>query len=92
MTLTVSISELRGNISRYLDRVMQGTRVFIRDEKRELTIAQITQVHAFDKDLYTKTLHKAAGVLTAKNHPEWSNLEKVTRWVGKNRLGSERSF
>ena len=92
MTLTVSVSELRNNISQYLERVIKGTRVLIRDEKKGLTFAQITQTSIFDKDLYEKVLRKAAGVLSLENHSEWSTQAKVVKWVTKNRLADERSF
>lgn len=90
MTLTVSVSELRNNISEYLDRVSKGTRLLIRDEKRGKTIAQITQTQTFDKDAFEKSLRKVAGVFTAKNHPEWKTKKDVTNWLTKERLKDER--
>jgi len=92
MTLTVSVSELRKNISDYLDKVLKGNRVLIRDEKRNKTIAQITQTSVFGKDAYEKALNKASGIFTAKNHPEWATKKKVIEWVTKGRLQSERKF
>ena len=92
MTLTVSISELRNNISGYLDKVVKGSRVLIRDEKRNMTIAQITQTSAFDKTMYEKVLRKAGGVFTAQNHPEWATKKKVVDWVTKSRLAADRTF
>ena len=92
MTLTVSVSELRNNISDYLDKVLKGNRVLIRDEKRNKTIAQITQTSDFDKDAYEKALSKASGVFTAKNHPEWATKKKVIDWVANNRIKNQRTF
>lgn len=92
MTLTVSVSELRNNISGYLDKVVKGNRVLIRDEKRNVTIAQITQTPAFDKDAYEKALKKASGIFTAQNHPEWATKKKVIDWVTNNRLNNQRTF
>ena len=92
MTLTVSVSELRSNISSYLEQVVKGARVLIRDEKKDLTIAQITQTYVFNKDLFEKTLRKTAGVFSAKNHPEWGTKEKVTQWLVKTRQSSDRHF
>ncbi len=92
MTVTVSVSQLRNNIANYLDRVVKGSRVLIRDEKRGVTIAQITRSTFFDKDIYEETLRRAAGIFTAENHPEWSTKSKVTKWVTKNRLSDERTF
>lgn len=92
MTLTVSVSELRNNISLYLERVAKGNRVIIRDEKKDVAIAQITQAHVFNKDLFEKTLRKAAGVFSAQNHPEWRTKRKVTQWLTKTRQSSDRYF
>ena len=92
MTLTVSVSELRNNISGYLDKVMKGSRVLIRDEKRNIPIAQITQTSSFDKIMYENVLRKTGGIFTAKNHPEWATKKKVIDWVTKSRLQSERKF
>lgn len=92
MILNVSVSQLRNNISLYLERVAKGTRIIIRDEKKDLAIAQITQTFSFDKNIYEKVLQKAAGIFTHENHPEWSTKSKVTNWVTKNRLKEDRSF
>lgn len=92
MTLTVSVSDLRNNISSYLERVIKGTRVLIRDEKRNITIAQITNTSFFDKNMYEKVLQKAAGIFTSENHPEWKTKLNINNWITKNRLGDERSF
>jgi len=92
VTLTVSVSELRNNISGYLEKVLKGSRVLIRDEKRNVTIAQITQTSDFDKTMYEKVLRKASGVFTAKNHPEWATKKNVIDWVTKSRLSDERTF
>lgn len=92
MAVTVSVSELRNNISKYLERAMKGTRVFIRDEKRGVTIAQITKTPVFDKDAYEQSLQKVAGIFTAANHPEWKTKKDITNWLTKNRLANERKF
>ncbi len=92
MTLTVSVSELRNNISQYLEKAMNGTRVLVRDERKDMTIAQISQTSFFDKNTYEKALRKAAGVISSENHPEWSTQSKVTEWITKNRLSDERTF
>ncbi len=92
MTLTVSVSDLRNNISLYLDRVMKGTRVIVRDEKKDVAIAQITQTFSFDKNMYEKVLQKAAGIFTSENHPEWSTKSNITDWVTKSRLSDDRLF
>lgn len=92
MVVTVSISELRNNISAYLEKVAKGDRLVIRDEKKDTTIAQITHTSSFDKDVYERTLRKAAGILSTENHPEWKNKSKITSWVKKNRSSDDRIF
>ncbi len=92
MTLTVSISEFRNNISLYLAKVNEGNQLLIKDGKKNLPIAQITKAHYFDKDLYQQALLKAAGVFTAKNHPEWATKAKISGWLVKSRLADQRSF
>jgi antitoxin (DNA-binding transcriptional repressor) of toxin-antitoxin stability system len=92
MILNVSVSELRGNFSQYLERVSRGSRVLIRDEKRNVTIAQISQVIPFDKDSYEKVLRKVSGTLKSESHPEWNTKEDIIDWVRKNRLSNDREF
>lgn len=71
---------------------MKGTRIIIRDEKKDIAIAQITQTFSFDKNMYEKVLQKAAGIFTLENHPEWNTESNVTNWVIKSRLSDDRSF
>ena len=92
MTLTVSISEFRNNISDYLDRVTSGTRVLIRDDRKDKTIAQITSSMSFDHQAYEQAMRKAAGVFTAKNHPEWRTKRDVVNWLRKSRMSDDRKF
>jgi antitoxin (DNA-binding transcriptional repressor) of toxin-antitoxin stability system len=92
MTLTVSVSELRNNISNYLEKVMKGTRVLVRDEKRDITIAEIIHTATFDKETYEKALRKAAGTFSSDNHPEWTGQEDIVDWITKSRLSDQRSF
>lgn len=92
MTVTVSVSDLRNNISNYLEKVMKGTRVLVRDEKRNVTIAEIIHTTSFDRVVYEKTLQKAAGIFTEENHPEWKTKEDVADWVSKNRLADVRPY
>ena len=92
MSITVSVSQLRNNISLYLEKAMQGTQVLVHDDKKDKTIAQITKMRSFDKDSYEKALRKAAGIFTAENHPEWKTKSDVTKWLEKSRLADERSF
>lgn len=92
MSVTVSVSQLRNNISLYLEKAMQGMLVIVRDDKKDKAIAQITQTRSFNKDAYEKALRKAAGVFTAENHPEWRTKSDVVKWLEKSRLADERSF
>lgn len=92
MSITVSVSQLRNNISLYLEKAMQGTQVLIRDDKKDKAIAQLTQTRSFDKEGYEKALRKAAGIFTAENHPEWKTKSDVIKWLEKSRLADDRSF
>jgi antitoxin (DNA-binding transcriptional repressor) of toxin-antitoxin stability system len=92
MAVSVSVSNLRKNISAYLEKVMNGTRVIVRDEKRDIAIAEIIHTSSFDKATYEKALRKAVGVFSEKNHPEWKTEQGVTDWVSKSRLSDDRSF
>ena len=78
MPLTVSVSQLRNNLSEYLEKSMKGTRVLLRDEKRDITIAEINQTSSFNKDTYEQVLKKSHGILSEKEHPEWKTQQKVT--------------
>lgn len=71
---------------------MKGTKVLVRDEKRGITIAEIVRTATFDKDIYEKTLRKAAGVFSTSNHPEWKTQDNVITWVTNTRLSDGRSF
>ena len=92
MTLTVSVSELRNNLAQYLERVTNGANLLVRDQKKDVTIAQVTPIHTFDPVAFEKALRKAAGVFTAEKHPEWATKKKVIAWLRKTRLANERSF
>lgn len=92
MTLTVSVSQLRNNISEYLNHVSKGTTLLVNDEKKRKAIARITKAQIFDKDTYEKKLRKVAGIFTSENHPEWKTKADVISWVRKNRLANERKF
>lgn len=92
MTLTVSISKFRNNISEYLSKVVSGSRVILRDEKKNITIVEITPLTSFDKKSFEKSLRKAAGIFMAKNHPEWKTKSDVIKWLRKNRIENQRVF
>lgn len=92
MTITVSISQFRDNISEYLEKASRGAQVIIRDKKRNREIAQITGTKKFDSVAFGKALKKAAGTFTAENHPEWTTKEDVIKWVEEGRAAADRTF
>lgn len=92
MTLTVSVSELRNNLAQYLARVTNGTNLLVRDEKKDVTIAQVTPVHTFDPVAFEKALDRAAGIFTAENHPEWRTKKNVIKWLEAERKTADRHF
>ncbi len=92
MTLTVSVSEFRNNLSSYLAKVNEGNQLLIKDGKKDLTIAQITKVQSFDPAAFSEALDKAAGVFTAENHPEWRTKKDVINWVRETRKNFDRNF
>lgn len=79
-------------MSDYLDKVMSGNRVLIRDDKKDKTIAQITPTLSFDPEAFEKALNNAAGVFTAENHPEWKTKKDVANWLRKTRKNFDRQF
>ncbi len=92
MTISVSVSKLRGDISKYFDFVSKGNTVLVKNERRGKDIAQITRLNTFDTDTYDVALKKFAGSVSAKDHPEWTTKQKVIKWVNDSRKTSERSF
>lgn len=92
MTLTVSISELRSNLSEYLDKVAKGDNLVIRDEKKNKGIAQVSKLKSFDPDAYEQAMRRAAGVFTAENHPEWRTKKDIINWLRKSRMSDDRKF
>ena len=92
MTLTVSISEFRNNLSDYLDKVSTGTRLLIKDERKAKLVAEVVGKKEFDPVSFEKTLRGVGEVFTAENHPEWRTKKDVINWLRKSRLASDRHF
>ncbi len=92
MTLIVSVSQLRNNMAEYLEKVKRGNRVLIRDEKKDITIAELTPTKSFDPEAFGKALKIASGIFTAKNHPEWRTKKDVIKWLEAERKAWDRSF
>lgn len=90
MIVTTSVSQLRSNISSYLDQVSRGTSLLVRDEKRKKVIAKISQFSQFNSDTYQKALKKASGSFTSENHPEWTTQADVSTWLTNSRQTSDR--
>ncbi|MEK7617410.1 MAG: hypothetical protein AAB414_05150 [Patescibacteria group bacterium] len=79
-------------MSKYLDKVSQGNQVLIRDDKRDMSVAQINPVQTFDPVAFQKALDKAAGVFSAENHPEWRTKKDVIKWLRETRKNFDRKF
>lgn len=92
MTITVSISEFRQNISSYLAKLRTGDTIVLKDEKKGEEVAEIVEKKKWDPVAFRKALREAAGVITAKNHPEWRTKKQVIRWVEESRGGWKKRF
>ena len=92
MTITVSISQFRQNISKYIEQAQAGHIIVLRDKKKDETVAELTGKKKFDPIAFGKALKAAAGTFTAKNHPEWRTKKDVIRWVAKERKAADRTF
>lgn len=92
MTITVSISEFRQNISDYLARVKAGDTLVLKDEKKGEEVAEVIGKKKFDLERFKKAINRGAGVFTAKNHPEWRTKRDVIRWVERERAKADRTF
>ncbi len=92
MTVTVSISQLREDLAKYIACAQSGDRVVVKDEKKGTELVEIIGKKAFDPEAFGRAMYKAAGVFTAKNHPEWATKKKVEQWLRKSRLADDRHF
>lgn len=92
MTITVSISEFRHRLSDYLQQAQAGNTIVLKDEKKGNNVAQLVGKKIFDPKAFGRALKAAAGVFSAKNHPEWRTKRDVIRWVEQSRKAAERSF
>ncbi len=92
MTITVSISQFRQNMSDYFAKAQSGVHVVVRDEKENEDLVEIVGKKKWDPVAFTAMLDRVAGTFTAKNHPEWATKKNVERWLRKSRLADERKF
>ena len=92
MTITVSISDFRQNISDYIAKVKAGHTVVLKDEKKNEEVAQILGKKKFNTQEFHAMLERVAGTFTAENHPEWATRAKVEKWLRNSRLADDRNF
>lgn len=92
MTYAVPISDFRQHLSEYIQKARQGETVIVKDGKRKQELVRLVPGQRWDPVAYERALRRAAGVFTAKNHPEWATLKKVHQWLRKTRLASNRDF
>ena len=92
MTITVSISDFRQNISEYLSQIQNGDRIILIDKKKKKEVAQLVTQKKFNPETFGRALREAAGVFTAKRHPEWRTKRQVIAWVEKGRREADRNF
>lgn len=94
MTITVSISDFRENLSDYLEKVSRGNTIIIKDKKKGKSIAQLTPTQKWDPVAYGRILKKLrdAPVFTAEAHPEWATLKDIQKWLRQTRKSSDRDF
>lgn len=92
MTITVSITQFRQNISDYLIKAREGHTIVLKDEKKDKKVAELVGKKRFDPVAFGKALKAASGVFTAKNHPEWRTKRDVIRWVERERKKADRTF
>lgn len=92
MTITVSLSEFRQDIAKYLAQAKEGHTIVLKDKKKGLEVAQLVGKKQFDSVAFGKALRKAAGTFTAENHPEWRTKRDVIRWVEEGRKAADRTF
>ena len=92
MNVVVSISQFRQNIASYIERAKKGDTVILKDEKKDEQMVQLVGKKKFDPEAFGKALEAAAGVFSAKNHPEWRTKNDVVKWVQQTRKASERNF
>lgn len=92
MTLTVSISQFRQNISEYLTKAKEGHIIILKDDKRDQEVVQVVGKKTFNPETFAKALEASAGIFSAENHPEWKTKKDVINWVHKSRKSSERNF
>lgn len=92
MTITVSVSQFREDLSTYLARAQAGDRIVVRDEKKGAEVAELIGKKPFDPEVFRQILREVAGSISTKDHPEWATPAKISRWLRRERKSAERHF
>lgn len=92
MTITVSVSQFRQNISDYLMQAQAGHTIILRDDKKKRDIAQVVGKKQFNPQRFWATMKRVSGTFSAKDHPEWATPQKISQWLHKTRKAGERHF
>ena len=92
MNVVVSISQFRQNIASYIERAKKGDTVILKDKKKDEQMVQLVGKKKFDPVAFGKALEAAAGIFSAKNHPEWRTKQDVINWVRESRKAADRRF
>ena len=92
MTITVSISDFRQNLSDYITKVKEGDTIVLKDEKKGEELAHVNPVKKSTIGDLLAYVKKNGPIFTTKNHPEWRTKKDVAAWVRKSRKEAERDF
>lgn len=93
MTQIVSVADFRNDISKYLSLISKGDVVIIKDNKKNIEIAQVTGTKTWNPEAYRAMLKRmVANPISAKDHPEWATRSKLEKWLRSSRLADERNF
>jgi|SRR3989344_5374291 len=93
MTVTVSFTDFRDNLSDYARQAKQGTTVIVKDNKRGEELIRVTGGQNWNPKAYKAMLKRMlANPISAKDHPEWATPKSVEDWLRKSRLADERKF
>lgn len=93
MTHVVSISDFRQDLSYYIGLVTRGDTVILKDSKKGEEIVKVSRTKKWDPKSYRAMLKRMlANPISAKDHPEWSTMTKVEKWLRQTRMADERMF
>lgn len=93
MTVTVSFTDFRDNLSDYARQARQGMTVIVKDNKRDEELIRVTGGRNWNPQAYKAMLKRMlANPISAKDHPEWATRRSVEAWLRKSRIADERKF